>query len=316
MPSHEYTYETADGRVLVLEGDTQPSDQDVEQAAKQAGVSLALADTSPAAQTSPNPSPVTSPEPQPGMIDQMLSTGKDVLTGAAKGVGEGILGAGKMVQKVPGVTALTDTLYGVPGISENAMNEGSKLMESSNTAQSVGKVGERVGELFVPGMGEEQLGRAMSQGVFSRIPSAMGAGRKAMSMLYNSKIPRMAGDAISAGVRAGTSAGVHDENPIAAAGIAQLGPIAGRALSGMAGSLANPTMNKIASGVAGGLTAKTASNLGPGGMFGAFGVGAGLVHNFLANPNNISMLQKMAAEGSGAAAKLLSLLPGQLRPSQ
>lgn len=44
MDQHEYHYELTNGKTLVLEGDTQPSDADVEEAAKGAGVQLKASD--------------------------------------------------------------------------------------------------------------------------------------------------------------------------------------------------------------------------------------------------------------------------------
>jgi hypothetical protein len=69
MPT--YDFKLTNGKTLTLEGDTQPSDADAEQAAKGAGVSLALAD-GPAASKEPAP---------PTTLDQIKNAALGTIAG-------------------------------------------------------------------------------------------------------------------------------------------------------------------------------------------------------------------------------------------
>lgn len=71
--------------------------------------------------------------------------------GAAKGIGQTAVGAGRLIQLIPGVTAGVDALYGQPGLSARAMDEADKLLTPSNTMQTVGKAGEQIVEAIGTG---------------------------------------------------------------------------------------------------------------------------------------------------------------------
>lgn len=67
------------------------------------------------------------------------STLADLGIGAAKGLGETFVGLGSLLHKIPGVSAATDALYGMPsGSSRAAFGEVSKPLARENTTQTVG----------------------------------------------------------------------------------------------------------------------------------------------------------------------------------
>jgi hypothetical protein len=74
----------------------------------------------------------------------------DVNIGAAKSAGQLVVGAGRAVQMVPGVSKAVDTLYGSPGISARAMNEADAYLKPTNATQTVAKAGADMAQFFLP----------------------------------------------------------------------------------------------------------------------------------------------------------------------
>lgn len=83
--------------------------------------------------------------------DSWASTIADLGIGVAKGAGQTAVGAGRLIQKIPYVTSVVDAAYGTPGLSARAMDEADKLLTPTNTAQSIGKGIEQVGEALATG---------------------------------------------------------------------------------------------------------------------------------------------------------------------
>src|SRR5205814_3074584 len=93
----------------------------------------------------------TNEPPSPSLWQQAGEAVENLGIGAAKGVGQSVLGAGRVIQMIPGVTRAVDALYGVPGISQEAMRQGTEAMRAEGTAQTIGKLAEQVGEVLLPG---------------------------------------------------------------------------------------------------------------------------------------------------------------------
>lgn len=125
----EFKYPLANGKTLILEGETEPSPADVESAAKEQGVELAKMKAAAA----------------PGLVEGGLRAVpgivQDMSRGALKSVGGAVVGAGQMVHKIPGVTSAVDALYGQPGLSDAAFKMARAEMTPTNTAQKIGKFG-------------------------------------------------------------------------------------------------------------------------------------------------------------------------------
>lgn len=139
--------------------------------------------------------------PPPGEQDatalgSVLDTAKNIGIGALKGAGSTAFNLGHLVHMVPGVSDAVDRLYGVPGISKNAFITIRPELNASNTAQTVGKVGEQIGEVVAPAsklatLGELAAARfgpllrpAVGETVARLIPRAVveGAGNAALSV--------------------------------------------------------------------------------------------------------------------------------------
>jgi hypothetical protein len=95
--------------------------------------------------------PVDGTEPERTWSD----TAKDVAIGAAKGVGNTVLGALEATNKyLPGVRVASDAVqqlaFGSVVPTDPMFSEARKKLEPTNTPQQVGYTGEQVGEFFVP----------------------------------------------------------------------------------------------------------------------------------------------------------------------
>jgi hypothetical protein len=84
------------------------------------------------------------------LTGRALTTAKDVGVGALKGAAGIPVLFGRLAELVPGLPEAVDRLYGVPGISKNAFITIRHHLESTNAAQTVGKVAEQVAETIVP----------------------------------------------------------------------------------------------------------------------------------------------------------------------
>lgn len=115
--------------------------------------------------------------------------------GAAKGVGDAVLGAGQMVHKLPGVTKAVDALYGAPGLSERAFKEGHSEMAPTGTAQGVGKFGANVG--------------MMALSPSSSIPAAMAGNALLTGAQTGGNIPAMLTSGALGGVAQGAGAAMR-----------------------------------------------------------------------------------------------------------
>lgn len=116
----------------------------------------------------------------------------DVGIGIAKGLGEGVVQAGKAIHAIPGVSRAVDTLYGQPGLSRAAMNEADTAMDATNTPQGVGKFAEQVGETLLAGPAIMRAGSALA----ARAVPYLGA--KAAGVLPRVATEAAAGGALSA----------------------------------------------------------------------------------------------------------------------
>ena len=81
----------------------------------------------------------------------------DTAIGAAKGLGNTVVGLGEMVHRVPGVSRAVDALYGQEGLSAAAFPAAREAVRPENTAQKVGFASEQLGEFFVPGGSASKL---------------------------------------------------------------------------------------------------------------------------------------------------------------
>lgn len=109
-------------------------------------------------------------EAKPGQIAQ---AGKDVVTGALKGAGSTINNLGYYFSKIPGLTAAGNALGGAAGkllygqeaapvTEQQAYDAAKTATTASNTAQSLGKAAEQVGEVLVPQSAVGAAGKGLS----------------------------------------------------------------------------------------------------------------------------------------------------------
>lgn len=83
-------------------------------------------------------------------LDDAGSVLGNLAVGAVKGAGQTAINLGQLVHRVPGVTTAIDALYGTPGLSEQAFREAHQAVTATTPAQTVGKIGEQIGEVLIP----------------------------------------------------------------------------------------------------------------------------------------------------------------------
>lgn len=93
----------------------------------------------------------------------------DVATGALKGVGGMVAGAGEMVHKIPGVSAAVDALYGTPGLSDNAFKAAQQATAPANTAQAIGHGAANIAGLMIA---PEEVGAGMAAPILAKAGAA------------------------------------------------------------------------------------------------------------------------------------------------
>jgi hypothetical protein len=148
--------------------------------------------------------------PTPPWYQRAASTLSDVGIGALKGAGDTATNLGALVHKIPGVDQATDALWNLPpGGSQQAFVDTRKDLESSNTAQKVGKFIEQGAELIAPAGEIGKLGKA------AQVASKLGP--------YASAIPRIAVEAAGGAGMAAAQGG----SPTTGAAFGAAAPVVG-----------------------------------------------------------------------------------------
>lgn len=224
----------------------------------------------------------------------------DVLTGIGKGAGQTAFNLGNLVHKTPLLGQLTDklaTLVGPEGTDpEAAFSKNPQELEATNTAQKVGKVGEQVGEFFIPASASRL---ATVKGLVKLIPDTASPQAMALANKMLAQVGRVLGEAGSA---AGVSAVHGDETPEKSAEIAGGTTAAGAALGATAKALLKTTVGRE---LAPYLTAIAAMNIvspfTPGGMastVGAFGLTRSMANRAFRSPKLRTQIGTRIAQGA------------------
>jgi hypothetical protein len=148
MPKYRVT-DAKSGKTLELTGDSPPTEQELEEIFS--------------SYSSPQPvQKVAAPkaaEPKP-LINPAHQVMADLAHGAAKGAAKSVVGLGRAVHSIPGVSSAVDGLYNLFGTKVDSAKDfgqtGQQAAESrlglasSNTAQSIGMAAEQAGEYLIP----------------------------------------------------------------------------------------------------------------------------------------------------------------------
>jgi hypothetical protein len=190
------------GRTVELRGDSPPTPGELE-------VIFAKINTD-----QPAHQPAQPAAPEQGMLSKAVNFGLDAIVGAGKGAARTAVGAGRLVQMIPGVTRLTGE---IPEGAESALG-----LDPTNTAQRVGMGVEQAAEFFLPG-GALRRAPAVAK-LISRAPTA---GRATAEGLIGGGVSALQGGDVTTG---------------AAFGLA--GPLAGKAV-GAAASRAGGVASRL-----------------------------------------------------------------------
>jgi hypothetical protein len=158
--------------------------------------------------------------------DGIADTAVDVARGVAKGINQGAVGFGRLVHLFPGLSRLTDAVHGIPGLSANAFNAADEYLEPSNTAERVGKVGEQITEVMIPGRAITAAGTKLAAKVAPKLAPIVGQTTARVA-------PRVAVEGVA---NAGMSA-VQGGDPTVAGVIGGVMPIGGAVVSKVAPAL-------------------------------------------------------------------------------
>lgn len=166
-------------------------------------------------QQTPPPSATT----DKGVFNTVREAAGEAVVGAAKGVGQTIVNVAQLPHRfVPGFSEGVDSILdkafpGTAGASSaHLLGEADRILAPTNTAQTVGKFGEQVGEYFIPGSQAERWATNLERLLPRAVPRI---------------VPRMA---VESGINAGVT-GVHGGNIGEAAVNGALVPVAGAAAS-------------------------------------------------------------------------------------
>lgn len=113
--------------------------------------------------------------PEPSLMDRGLGMAGDLVTGAAKGLGQTVTNLGEAVHMIPGVSRAVDALYGAP-VSQPSFASADDLLAPANTAQSIGKGVEQMGEFFIPGGAVNRAVKGLGIAGRAGIEAAVGGG--------------------------------------------------------------------------------------------------------------------------------------------
>lgn len=191
---------------------------------------------------------------------------KDLGIGAAKGAGSTVTNLGNLLRMVPGVNSLDKIVKPVEFSTT-----------PDNTAQSIGKGAEQIGEFMTP-MAMGMRGAAI-KGLVSAIPDSASAASMKFLNKAAAVTGRMAGEAGNAAV----VSTAHNTNPDMPALIAGASPLAAEGVAAVAPLLQNPTVQKVLSAMLGGAAAHTVGSAGMGMSLGTFGAARGLATDAMKN---------------------------------
>lgn len=118
--------------------------------------------------------PVQAPA-APSLLDEVRSGVSDVVVGAVKGAGQTATNLGRLVHKIPLVSAATDALYGMPkGASDQAFTIADRVLAPTNTAQRIGKGAEQIAEVLAPGKAITSAGTGLAARLAPRLAPVVG----------------------------------------------------------------------------------------------------------------------------------------------
>lgn len=223
----------------------------------------------------------------PNAIETMGTGVKDLAIGAAKGVGSTVTALGDLARKVPGVSSLDKVMAPIEFSTT-----------PTNTAQSIGKGAEQIGEFLIPaGMAR----KAAIEGLVRLIPDAASPGTMKVLNKAGAVIGRTVGEMASAGA----VSELHDDpNAGTTAMIAGAGPLIGSAASAAAPVIQNPMAQSVLATLAAVLGGKA---FGPSGGVGA-GLGTyslmrGAAKQMVSQPGATRAIRRVAFKGAPIAAR-------------
>jgi hypothetical protein len=159
----------------------------------------------------------------------------DVAVGAAKGLGHSVTGLGKIILAIPGFAEGLDDLYGEEqGFSRRMFEAADRELEPSNTAQTIGKVGEQIGEVLIPGRAITEASTSLAAKVAPMLEGIVG--KTAANV-----IPK----AVVEGAANAGMAKVQGGDPGVAAVIGAAAPVVGAAMRGAPAALRDAATKKV-----------------------------------------------------------------------
>jgi hypothetical protein len=113
--------------------------------------------------------------PEPSLMESAGAMAGDLVTGAAKGLGQTAANLGRGVHMIPGVSRAVDALYGAP-VSQPSFQEADRVLAPTNTPQAIGKGAEQLAEFFVPAGAVNRAAQGLTMGGRAAVEGLAGAG--------------------------------------------------------------------------------------------------------------------------------------------
>jgi hypothetical protein len=164
-------------------------------------------------------------------VPETAQTLADVGIGAVKGAAQTATNLGRLVHKIPGVS---NFLFSQPGLAETAFAEADQALKPTNRAQQVGKIGEQVAEVVVPGSKIAAAGEQLATRLAPTLVPAVG--KTAARVLPRAAVEATGGAALSA---------AQGGNPLIGAAGGAVAPVIGTMVEGLPGRLKEKAAEKV-----------------------------------------------------------------------
>ena len=153
----------------------------------------------------------------------------DMVMGALKRGGDIAVNLGETLHKIPGFSKAVDTIYGEPGLSQQAFGEAHQFLAPVNTAQKIGGALTDTAGFMLPSM---TVGNAV----------------KTFASAYPTAVRLLAQTASQAAVGAGVSS-AEGGSPVTGAVLGASGPLVGGAAEGVAGYIGSKAVPLVRAGL-------------------------------------------------------------------
>jgi hypothetical protein len=140
---------------------------------------------------------------QPTFMDKAIGAVKNVGAGALKGAGHTLTGLAPLINKIPGIGETLSPSEGIKAWEQ--------ITKPQGTAQNIGFGAEQVGEMLLPGLGEEGAAAKVAEKIPMLGKAALPAAKIATSALSTGGVNKLQGGSFTGGAALGAAGGAIGE---------------------------------------------------------------------------------------------------------